>query len=477
MIARALAHGDGSSTGPGITPLPTAAEILAAIDAHARPVPRYTSYPTVPFWSRDFGEAEYLDALAEADASEPASVYVHLPFCAKRCYYCGCNAVATSRSEVIDRYLDHLEWEVRVIAECMGRRRPVDRIHWGGGTPNLLSADQAGRLMRLLTDAFALQPGAEVSIEMDPRVATPEQPAMLKALGFTRISMGVQDFDPRVQKAIGRIQPESDTVSLLENARAAGFDSVNFDLVYGLPYQTTESFRRTLDRVVELAPDRIATFSYAHLPEARRIQQAVDASGLPEPEAKLGLFLDTVDVFENAGWQWIGFDHFARAEDDLAVAARERRLLRNFMGYTTDAGSDMLAFGMSAIGFVADRFVQNSAALGDWQDTIRDGRLPVVRGWHLTDEDQVRSDIVQHLLCNLELPDDLTEARFGVDLAGALGEDIERLREMEVVGFLTRGTDRWEVTPLGRFFVRNVAASIDPWLRRTTELPTFSSSI
>ena len=459
------------------TALPSAAEILAAIDAHARPVPRYTSYPTVPFWSREFGGREYLDALSATDASAPASVYVHLPFCAKRCYYCGCNAVATSRSEVIDRYLDHLEWEVRVVGERLGPRRSVQRIHWGGGTPNLLSAAQSGRLMRLLTDVFDLRADAEVSIEMDPRVATPDQPEILRGLGFTRISMGVQDFDPRVQAAIGRIQPESDTVSLLEGARAAGFESVNFDLVYGLPYQTPASFRRTLDRVVELAPDRVATFSYAHLPEARRIQQAVDASGLPTPEAKLSLFLDAVETFERNGWQWIGFDHFARPEDDLAVAAREKRLLRNFMGYTTEAGRDLFAFGMSAIGFVAGRFVQNDAALGGWERSIREGHLPVVRGWHLTHDDHVRGAIVHHLMCNLEIPDDLTEQAFGADVPAALGDDVVHLEEMEAAGFLARSPDRWEVTSLGRFFVRNVAASIDPWLRRTTELPTFSSSI
>ncbi len=474
MIAPASAL--PSPVPPG-TSLPSAADILAAIDVHARPVPRYTSYPTVPFWSRAFGEADYLDALAASDAGTPLSVYVHLPFCAKRCYYCGCNAVATSRSEVIDRYLDHLEWEVRVVADCLGGRRQVRRIHWGGGTPNLLGAAQTGRLMRLLTDVFDLRPDAEVSIEMDPRVATPDQPALLRALGFTRMSMGVQDFDPRVQAAIGRIQPESDTVSLLDGARAAGFDSVNFDLVYGLPYQTPESFRRTLDRVVELAPDRIATFSYAHLPEVRRIQQAVDASGLPTPETKLGLFLDAVEVFEDAGWQWIGFDHFARPEDDLAVAARERRLLRNFMGYTTGGGSNMVAFGMSAIGLVADRFVQNAPALGAWEGAIREGRLPVARGWHLTEEDRIRGAIVQHLMCNLEIPDDLASMGFDLDLDEALGDDVERLREMEAVGFLGRAPDRWEVTALGRFFVRNVAASIDPWLRRATELPAFSSAI
>jgi oxygen-independent coproporphyrinogen-3 oxidase len=461
------------------TLLPSAEKILAAIDTHTRPVPRYTSYPTVPYWDREFGEVDYLDAIAESggSAAGPISVYVHLPFCAKRCYYCGCNAVAARRPEVVDRYLDHLEWEIRVVADCLGTRRMVSHIHWGGGTPNFLSDEQTARLVGVLNDVFILEDGAEVSIEMDPRVATRQQPAMLEKLGFNRLSMGVQDFDEKVQRAIGRIQPEEETVRLLEGAREAGFDSVNFDLVYGLPYQTPKSFRRTLDRVVELGPDRIATFSYAHLPEQRPIQRAVDASGMPDAPTKLGLFLDTVNVLEEAGYQWIGFDHFARPDDELAVAARERRLMRNFMGYTTEIAPDMVAFGMSGIGFVGGRFVQNDADLARWESTVREGRLPVVRGYRLTRDDEIRGMIIQHLMCNLEVPENLTVERFGGSVSSLLGEDAHGFESMRVEGFLAPNDAGWEVTPLGRFFLRNIAASIDPWLTRSNRLPVFSSSV
>ena len=453
--------------------------LYGLLKQHAKPVPRYTSYPTVPYWDKGFGEAEYVEALDEAGATpdRPLSVYVHLPFCRKRCYYCACNAMVTHRPEVVERYLDYLEREIEWVVDRIGEGRPVTQMHWGGGTPNFLTDRQTVRLFETLSKYFRFTADAEISIEMDPRVATPSQPPLLKRLGFNRISMGVQDFDPRVQAAIGRIQPEEQTVSLLDNARAAGFESVNFDLVYGLPYQTAESFARTLNRVVELSPDRIATFSYAHLPDMRKIQRAVDASGLPEPKAKLDLFLDTVQVLGDAGHQWIGFDHFAKPDDELAVAARERRLLRNFMGYTTHAAPDQVAFGMSGIGCLAGRFVQNNSGIRGYEDALDENHFPVVRGHRLSRDDEMRSLVIQHLMCNLEIRDDLTEAPFGASVSSLLGEELDALEPFTREGFLRRDGSSWEVTSLGRFFVRNVAASLDPYLKKSIKLPTFSSSV
>lgn len=453
--------------------------LFGLLKEHARPVPRYTSFPTVPFWDKEFGEADYVSALDDlgTQPERALSVYVHLPFCGKRCYYCGCNAMVTHRTEVVDAYLDHLAREVEGVTDRIGEGRTVTQMHWGGGTPNFLTDRQTVRLFEMLSGHFDFAHDAEISIEMDPRVATPSQPPLLKRLGFNRMSMGVQDFDPKVQAAIGRIQPESETVSLLEGARAAGFDSVNFDLVYGLPYQTTESFARTLNRVVELSPDRIATFSYAHLPELRKIQRAVDASGMPEPREKLGLFLDTVDTFQEAGYQWIGFDHFARPDDELAVAARERRLLRNFMGYTTHAAPDQVAFGLSAIGCLAGRFVQNDTGLARYGDALDDCHFPVVRGHRMSQDDEMRSLVIQHLLCNLEIREDLTETRFGGPVSSLLGEELDGLEPFVDEGFLSRSDNGWQVSDVGRFFVRNIAASLDPYLKRTTRLPTFSSSV
>jgi oxygen-independent coproporphyrinogen-3 oxidase len=453
--------------------------LFGLLKEHARPVPRYTSFPTVPFWDKEFGEADYVSALDDlgADPDRALSVYVHLPFCGKRCYYCGCNAMVTHRPEVVDAYLDHLAREVEGVTDRIGEGRRVTQMHWGGGTPNFLTDQQTVRLFEMLSRHFTFTSDAEISIEMDPRVATATQPPLLRRLGFNRLSMGVQDFDPKVQAAIGRIQPECETVSLLEGARAAGFDSVNFDLVYGLPYQTTESFARTLNRVVELAPDRIATFSYAHLPELRKIQQAVDASAMPAPREKLGLFLDAVDTFKEAGYQWIGFDHFARPDDELAVAARERRLLRNFMGYTTHAAPDQVAFGLSAIGCLAGRFVQNDTGLARYGDALDDCHFPVVRGHRMSRDDEMRSLVIQHLLCNLEIREDLTEAGFGAPVSALFGDELDGLTPFVDEGFLTRSDNGWQVSDVGRFFVRNVAASLDPYLKRSTQLPMFSSSV
>ena len=453
--------------------------LVDLIREHACSVPRYTSYPSVPYWSVGFGEADYVEALDEAaaDPDGPLSVYVHVPFCAKRCYYCGCNAMVTHSESIVDTYLEQIEWEMEGVADRIGHGRPVTQLHWGGGTPNFLDEAQTRRLFEATSRFFTLADDAEVGIEMDPRIADRAQPFYLKDLGFNRISMGVQDFDPRVQAAIGRIQPESETVSLLEDARDAGFESVNFDLVYGLPYQTSDSFRRTLDRVVELAPDRIATFSYAHVPESRKIQRAVDASGLPTAEAKLGLYLDTVEHLRGAGYRWVGLDHFALPHDELSVAAADRRLLRNFMGYTTRAAPDQIAFGASGIGCIAGRFVQNDPGLARYGRALTAGHFPVVRGHRLSDDDRVRGRIIQHLMCNLEIPTHLTREEFGGDVDTLVESDVARLDHHVEVGFLDRGPGGWTVTELGRYFLRNVASSLDPYLRKRTTLPTFSSSI
>lgn len=460
----------------GLVRLPEPAELQRLIQEHARPLPRYTSYPTVPYWDRDFGEAEYRGALERASANrhQPLSVYVHLPFCAKRCYYCGCNAMVTHRDEIVDGYLDHLALEIHRVQDYLGSGRRVTQLHLGGGTPNFLTPRQMSRLVRLLTDAFPLAEGAEVAVEMDPRIGSPEQARHLRALGFTRMSMGVQDFEPRVQAAIGRIQPEEQTVSLMEAAREAGFASVNVDLVYGLPYQTPESFRRTLERIVELAPDRVATFSYAHLPELRKNQRAVDTSGLPDDSTKLDIFLTTVRTLTAAGYDWIGFDHFARPDDELSLAVRDRRLLRNFMGYTTRSAPDQVAFGVSGIGALGGCFVQTETRIDRYRDTLAGGGLPIVRGHWLSEDDRRRAAAIQHLMCNLELPDSLLDA-------GTFGASPELARRMEAFareGFLRPDGGRgWQVSDLGRFFLRNLAAELDAYLGRGSTLPTFSSSI
>lgn len=452
----------------------------AQVERYSRPGPRYTSYPTVPVWTADFGENDYYAALADVAArpEDTLSVYLHLPFCAERCAYCGCNATSTKRPAVVDAYLDRVERELEMVVPRLGERRRVAQMHWGGGTPNFLNEAQTRRIYGLMAAAFNIESTAEVSVELDPRIGSPEQMAFYREIGFNRVSFGVQDINERVQQAIGRIQPFEQTEKLYLSARELGYASVNIDLVYGLPYQTDEGFAKTIDAIVELRPDRVACFGYAHLPNSRLNQKQVDAGELPDAIDRVRLFQLALSRFCDDGYDWIGLDHFALAEDEMAVALRERRLHRNFMGYTTKPAPHMLAFGMSSIGDLAGRFVQNDMHLGHYQKAIDSGHLPVVKGMHLTRDDEIRRMAITHLMCNLELPYDLTLNAFGVRLDDYLGEDLDRVAAYADDGFVELLPDRLQVTGLGRYFIRNLAMEIDAHLKRGGgERPLFSKTL
>ena len=437
------------------------------------PGPRYTSYPTVPAWRAPFGAAEYRQALQDLAglAEDPVSVYVHLPFCGYRCHYCACTVTLATRADVVDRYLDHVERELELVTGIAGRKHPVLQLHLGGGTPNQLAVGQLERLVEMLEARFAFDRSAERSVEADPRLATRHGTEALRALGFRRISYGVQDFDPAVQAAIGRPQPEAVVREAVELARAAGFAGVNIDLIYGLPLQSPSRFARTLESALELAPDRVACYSYAHVPDARHNQRLIDAATLPSREQKFELFQMAVEAFVGAGFEWIGMDHFARPADDLAAAARERRLHRDFMGYTTRPAPHLLGFGMSAIGDVAGCFVQNVPRTGAYQRALEAGALPVERGHRLSDDDQRRRRAILNLMCSLELPHRL------VPLPEEDGH--ERLRPLVAEGLLAAHADRYEVTPLGRYLLRNIAMALDAYLprQRPGARPRFSRTV
>jgi len=451
-------------------------EVLARYN---KPGPRYTSYPTVPAWTESFGENDYREALNDLATrnTDPISVYVHLPFCAERCTYCGCNATVTKRSEVVDKYLDRVERELALVVPQLGARRQVVQLHWGGGTPNFLTAPQMSRLVGLLNEHFAIDPNGEVALEFDPRIGSVEQLEQIRALGFNRISFGVQDIHPEVQEAIGRIQPFEQTEKLFRTSRELGFSSVNVDMVYGLPKQTSESFRETLLAIRDLRPDRIACFSYAHVPWVKPNQKLIDVTALPDTFTKFSLFRMAIDLMGEAGYDWVGMDHFAQRDDELAVAARERRLHRNFMGYTTRPASSMIAFGMSSISDLVGRFVQNEPHLGNYQKMLDAGKLPIVKGYKLTDDDLLRRMVILHLMCNLELPYNLTRASFGLDLRDAVGDDLERLEAFVEDGFIDLLPDRIQVTPLGRFFVRLLAMELDSHLAKTSQKMAFSKTV
>ncbi len=441
--------------------------------------PRYTSYPTVPAWKQAFGDAEYREALAEL-AQKPddeLAIYLHLPFCAKHCFYCGCNALVTREKNAVTEYLDRVEKELAMVTALIGTNRRVVQFHWGGGTPNYLSESEVSRALAMFRGAFDLAPDAEVSLEIDPRIATPEQVAFLRLAGFNRISLGVQDFEESVQVAIGRRQGRERTLNVYQSCRDAGFPGVNVDLVYGLPGQTRESFTRTLGEIIGLQPDRVACFSYAHVPWVRPLQNKVDTTHMLGGYDKFALFQLTVDLFKDADYTWIGIDHFAKKGDELSVALQNRALHRNFMGYATKPAPHMLAFGMSGIGDVCDRFVQNDAELEPWGAAIDAGKLPIVKGHKLNDDDRMRRLVILNVMCNLELPWKLTEAAFGAPADRLLAGELAALPPLVADGLVTADDFGLRITDKGRYFVRNVAMIFDAYLAGAGDKPLFSRTV
>ena len=447
----------------------TAAVTAERLARYDRPGPRYTSYPTAVEFHEGFTAERYLAKLDEAARrpAEPLALYVHLPFCAERCSFCGCNVIITRQRGVAERYLDHLEGEIDLVADRLGERTDVVQLHWGGGTPTYLNVAEMQRLWDVLTRRFRLASGSEVALEVDPRVTTPEHVALLQRLGFNRVSMGVQDFDPAVQDAIGRNQTYAQTRALHERLRAAGTPSINFDLVYGLPQQTPESFRDTIERTIALRPDRVAVYSYAFVPWIKAHQKQIHLEDLPPREVKLALFGIAFELFTAAGYVQIGMDHFALPSDSLARAARERTLHRNFMGYTTHPADDSIGFGVSAIGELGGAFAQNTKKLTRYEEAVKRGVPPVERGFERSRDDIIRRDVILSLMCNFHLDVRALERRHGIDFADYFADALAELEAGPVAhGFVRLTPDAVEVTDEGRLFVRNVCMTFDAYLKR-----------
>jgi oxygen-independent coproporphyrinogen-3 oxidase len=456
----------------------TAAALISRYD---RPGPRYTSYPTAVQFDETFDEPAYRARLrAAAVADGPLSLYVHLPFCAEQCTYCGCTMIVGRSPDVATRYLDYLEREIALLASHLDGRRRVVQHHWGGGTPTFLTPAQLTRLHDVVAKHFDIDGAAEVAIEIDPRVTTREQLATLRSLGFNRLSMGVQDFTSEVQEAIGRRQSLELTRSLFDFARQIGFDSINLDLVYGLPRQTLATFARTLDSIIALQPDRVAVYSYAHVPWLRPHQKRIDAAALPQAELKAGLIGAAVDAFGDAGYAAIGMDHFAKPDDELAVAAHERRLHRNFMGYTTHPAPDMLAAGVSAIGDVSGAYTQNTKKLSRYYAALDAGRFPIERGYALLPDDHVRRHVIMELMCNFRLERAPACELFDVDFDSYFARELEELQAPGGPvddGLLVISPEALEVTSRGRIFVRNICMAFDAYLAGPSQQSAFSRTI
>jgi len=441
------------------------AELLAKYD---RPGPRYTSYPTAVEFSEAFTPQRYLEKLDEAASApeDPLSVYVHLPFCRERCSFCGCNVIITQKPGVAAAYLDDLEREVTLIADRLKKRTRLVQYHWGGGTPTFLSLEEIERVWRAFSDRFTFEQGAEIAIEVDPRVTTHRQAELLRRLGFNRISMGVQDFDTEVQEAVNRYQTFQQTKDLHEHLRGLGVESINFDFIYGLPHQTPESFRKTIQLALELRPDRVAVYSYAFVPWIKAHQKAIHLEDLPPREVKMELFSIAYELFTADGYQQIGMDHFALQNDSLARAAREHTLHRNFMGYTTHPARDSVGFGVSAIGDLGGAFAQNTKKLNRYKDALDQGLPPIERGFERSRDDEVRRDVIQSLMCNFYLDIPALERAHGIPFAAYFADALRELDEGPARnGFLTRTPQAIEVTPRGRLFVRNICMAFDAYLK------------
>lgn len=412
--------------------------------------PRYTSYPTAPQFHEGFGEQEYRAAAAASNRSErPLSLYFHIPFCDTICFYCACNKIATKDRGMATGYLQRVYREIALQGELFDASRKVEQLHWGGGTPTFISHDQMRELMDVTRHHFSLAEDevGEFSIEIDPREATAKTIALLRGIGFNRLSMGVQDLDPVVQQAVNRIQSEAETMAVLEAAREHGFRSISIDLIYGLPFQTADSFLRTLDRIIEVGPDRLSVFNYAHLPRVFKPQRRINADDLPAPQTKLEILKATIDHLEQAGYIYIGMDHFARPDDELAVAQREGTLYRNFQGYSTHANCDLVAMGVTSISMVADTYCQNMRGLDEYYQRLDQGRLPVFRGIELNRDDLIRRDVITRLICHFRLDFADVERRWGIDFHDYFATDLAKLDEMEADRLLARDGWRIQVLP------------------------------
>ncbi len=454
-------------------------ELLQKYDV---PGPRYTSYPTADRFVEAFGERDHIQALHDrreglSGRAQPLSLYVHIPFCESLCYYCACNKIITKHKERSVDYLRLLQLEIELQVSHLGSGHAVSQLHLGGGTPTFFSDAQLGQLMALLRRHFNLVPGGEYSIEIDPRTVSAARLQALHQLGFNRISFGVQDFDPQVQKAVHRVQPADQTFSLTRAARDIGFESVNVDLIYGLPMQTVAGFERTIELVNRLRPDRIALYAYAHLPERFKPQRRIHAEQLPDAATKVAMLAGAMRQLMAAGYVYIGMDHFALPDDALAVAKRQGRLHRNFQGYSTQSDCDLIALGVSSIGRVGATYSQNAKTLEEYADFLEQGRLPIVKGLALSRDDLARRAIIMALMCQGRLAFESIEAAHLLSFKTAFRAELERLHDLQEQGLVAMDEQGIEVTPMGWFFVRAVAMVFDRYVQADRNRNRFSKII
>jgi oxygen-independent coproporphyrinogen-3 oxidase len=454
---------------------------VALLKKYDRPGPRYTSYPTAPVWTEEFGEKEAREEMARSNASKTPrdlSLYFHIPFCESLCYFCGCSTIITRDKAKAEEYNDFLAREMGVVAPLRDRNRRVVQLHLGGGTPSSLTPAQTRTLFRNINDHFTVDyKDGEISVEIDPREASNHYLETLKTVGVNRISMGVQDFDPAVQTAVHRIQPLELTERVFRKCRELAFHSINIDLIYGLPFQTVESFSRTLDQIIALSPDRIAVFNYAHVPWLKKHMVLIRESTLPPPDVKFALISLIGEKLEKAGYRFIGMDHFAKPDDELFLAQVDKTLYRNFQGYTTKKNADLLGLGVTAISMFDEAYWQNVKALPDYSARTLSGRLGVFRGFRLSKDDRMRREIISRIMCDLEIDRKKVLAPFGESFDAYFSKEIGVLEGFVPDGLIEIHPDRIRITALGRIFLRNIAMVFDAYLKEAPKGPLFSRTL
>ncbi len=444
--------------------------------------PRYTSYPSALEFNERFGIDEYLEITSISNSisqTKPLSLYLHLPFCNTVCFYCACNKIITANRERAAPYLKDLHREIELQARLFGQDRPVKQMHWGGGTPTFISDDQMQELMQVLRRNFGLlnDDSGEYSIEIDPREVRAETITLLRSLGFNRMSLGVQDFDTDVQKAVNRIQSYEQTRSVIEQARGNGFYSVNVDLIYGLPRQSVKSFANTVDQVISMAPDRIAIYNYAHLPHLFKTQKQINEQDLPAPSEKLDILGHAIDALTEAGYIYIGMDHFAKPDDQLAIAQRNGNLYRNFQGYSTNADCDVVGMGVTSISKIHESYSQNYRTLEEYHAAVEKGQIPVFRGYLLDLDDRIRRDVISQLICHFELEFSEIEDIYGISFSDYFKNELGSLLAFQDDGLIVFSGNGIEVLPAGRFFIRNICSVFDRFYKAEQPVKKFSRMI
>ncbi len=462
--------------------MPSVTFDLELIQRYDKAGPRYTSYPTAPQFHSGFGETEYRSWAEHGNGEpipRPLSLYFHVPFCDTVCFYCACNKIATKDRGLAAPYLERLYHEIEIQGSLFDRDRTVNQLHWGGGTPTFISHDQMRELMRVTGEYFKLRKDdrGEYSIEIDPREAGGDTIALLRELGFNRMSLGVQDFDGRVQKAVNRNQTYEETMTVMEAANDEGFKSISVDLMYGLPLQSPERFSRTLEMVIKAEPNRISLFNYAHLPDLFMPQRRINPADVPSPADKLDILQLAIHRLIEAGYIFIGMDHFAKPDDELAVAQRNRTLYRNFQGYSTHSECDLIGMGITAIGMVGYTYSQNVKTLEDYYAVLDDNHLPVMRGVELDEDDRLRRHVITQLICHFVLVFSEVESRFEIDFHQYFSIELAELRPMEEDGLLKIDNEGICVHPVGKLLIRNICMVFDRYLRESTGEKRFSKVI